>query len=184
MDRRTKELTAEQQAAKDYLEVVRSLSIEIDERAEHIRELRERARSAGGYDPTACRGRQGDRADRVGKAAARIADAEAALLTMFEQYLQRRKETSALLDKLENVDDMCILSGRYIRREKWQDIADFLDIDYRYATRLHRRALQSFGELLTREGVGAVQHSQARPFDTIGQKAAVRDTPTTPPADD
>lgn len=179
-----KEFTAEQQTAKDYLEVIRSLTVEVEERAEHIRELRERARSVGGYDPTASRGRHGDHADRVGRAAARIVDAEATLDATVDRYCQRYRETRALLDKLDNVDDMCILSGRYMRLEKWQEIADFLDIDYRYATRLHRRALQSFGELLTREGVGAVQHSQARPFDTIGQKAAVRDTPTTPPADD
>ena len=154
MDRRTKGLTAEQQAAKEYLEAFRDLNAEVDERTEYLRELRERARSVGGYDPTTSRGRHGDHADRVGRAAARIADAENALADLLEKYCARYRETSRLLDQLDNVDDYVLLHARYFRAQKWEDVAVTLDVAPAYVFRIHKRALQALGELLTGAAAG------------------------------
>lgn len=155
MDRRTKGLTAEQQAAKEYLEAFRDLNAEVDERTEHLRELRERARSVGGYDLSSPRsGSHGDHADRVGRAAARIVDAENALADLLEKYCARYRETSRLLDQLDNVDDYVLLHARYFRVQKWEDVAVTLDVAPAYVFRIHKRALQALGELLTGAAAG------------------------------
>ena len=132
------QLTENQRRALDYLESISDTAAEIDDRAEHLRELREKAQSVGGYDPTTSRGRHGDHVDRVGRAAARIVDAENALAGLIEKYCAQYREAAALINQLDNVDDFVFLRARYFQRQKMEDIAVTLDVATAYVYRIRR----------------------------------------------
>ncbi len=57
-----------------------------------------------------------------------------------------RKLVQEAIDLLEDGDQKLLLEARYLRNTKWEDIAEALDISYRWTLRMHGIALKKISE--------------------------------------
>ena len=71
----------------------------------------------------------------------RIAEAERAAKEQSVQCDAIRKEIFATLEKLSDADEYEILCRRYIRLQKWEQIAAEMHLDLRRVYRKHRKAI-------------------------------------------
>lgn len=65
---------------------------------------------------------------------------------MQEQYrrVQKCKEIMDRIERLENEDEKDVLTYRYIRLMKWEDVCKRMEVSWKQVHRLHVRALNNF----------------------------------------
>lgn len=85
-------------------------------------------------------GGQGD-GQSIPRAVERIEDARQEALAQVERCTQIRSEITHALDQVQNITDYEILTRRYIRRQKWEQIAVEMRMDFRWITRRHHIAV-------------------------------------------
>lgn len=83
------------------------------------------------------RGNSGGREDSL----ARLADINSDINRSIDRYVQTRKEIAACLDRLEDGRLYELMRLRYLAGETWEQVAEDMGIDTRWATRLHGKAL-------------------------------------------
>lgn len=75
---------------------------------------------------------------------AQLVDTEDKLSKEVREHFDEVVEATKRIYSLDNERQIQVLEMRYIKGMRWQAIADELDIEYRSATRLHRKALRNF----------------------------------------
>lgn len=75
---------------------------------------------------------------------AQLVDTEDKLSKEVHEHFDEVVEATKRIYSLDNERQIQVLEMRYIKGMRWQVIADELDIEYRSATRLHRKALRNF----------------------------------------
>ena len=75
---------------------------------------------------------------------AQLVDTEDKLSKEVREHFDEVVEATERIYSLDNERQIQVLEMRYIKGMRWQVIADELDIEYRSATRLHRKALRNF----------------------------------------
>ncbi len=58
-----------------------------------------------------------------------------------EECIRKRKEIVVKIEEIGNETEILLLRYRYINGMKWEDIAERMDICWRYVMRLHGKAL-------------------------------------------
>lgn len=75
---------------------------------------------------------------------AQLVDTEDKLSKEVREHFDEVVEATKRIYSLDNERQIQVLEMRYIKGMRWQVIADELNIEYRSATRLHRKALRNF----------------------------------------
>lgn len=75
---------------------------------------------------------------------AQLVDTEDKLSKEVREHFDEVVEATKRIYSLDNERQIQVLEMRYIKGMRWQVIADELDIEYRSATRLHKKALRNF----------------------------------------
>lgn len=78
----------------------------------------------------------------IPRAIEHIEDARQKALAQVERCTQIRSEVMQALEQLENINDYEILTRRYIRGQKWEQIAVEMHMDFRWITRRHHIAVE------------------------------------------
>jgi hypothetical protein len=89
--------------------------------------------------------------DRMGDAAAAIVDLRDKIGAEIERYLAIRAEVSGVIAQVEDGAQRDILKMRYLGGERWQAIADGLNITPRHVFRIHGAALRAVDKI--RQGI-------------------------------
>lgn len=86
--------------------------------------------------------------DKIGNAIAKITDLKEEINRDIDKLVDKKREASALLKKLENPLHYEVLHKRYVMFESFEQIAFEIGKTYRWACALHGRALQEFDKIL------------------------------------
>ena len=75
---------------------------------------------------------------------AQLVDTEDKLSKEVREHFDEVVEATKRIYSLDNERQIQVLEMRYIKGMRWQVIADELNIEYRSATRMHKKALRNF----------------------------------------
>ena len=87
-------------------------------------------------------------ADKIGNAIAKLVDMREELNRDVDKLVDKKREASALLKKLQNPLHYEVLHKRYVMFETFEQIALEIGKTYRWVCVLHGRALQAFDKIL------------------------------------
>lgn len=76
----------------------------------------------------------------------KIVDLETEINTEIDKLVEKRKEIESVIRAVEDSTLRTLLEYRYINGKKWEEIALMMGYDYRWALRLHGRALSAVNE--------------------------------------
>lgn len=76
-------------------------------------------------------------------AVAKIVDLETKINAEIDKLVEKRKEIESVIRAVEDSTLRALLEYRYINGKKWEEIALMMGYDYRWALRLHGRALSA-----------------------------------------
>ena len=76
-------------------------------------------------------------------AISKIVDLETEINTEIDKLVEKRKEIESVIRAVEDSTLRALLEYRYINGKKWEEIALMMGYDYRWALRLHGRALSA-----------------------------------------
>lgn len=79
-------------------------------------------------------------------AISKIVDLETEINTEINKLVEKRKEIESVIRAVEDSTLRTLLEYRYINGKKWEEIALMMGYDYRWALRLHGRALSAVDE--------------------------------------
>lgn len=89
--------------------------------------------------------------DKLGDTVAKIVDLQDEINQKIDKYVNLKKDISALIERLEDPDQVKVLHKRYFEYKPWEQIACEMGYSYRNVCYIHGKALQSFEALM--EGV-------------------------------
>ena len=127
--------------AKTYLSQVELYDTHINNKLEELARLKELLRhitSSIKDVPVSGGGNQ----DKLGSAIAKIIDLENEINDAVDAYVDKRREVSKLLDRLEDADQVAVLHKLYFEFKTWPEIALEMHMTERNAQYIHGRALQ------------------------------------------
>lgn len=79
-------------------------------------------------------------------AISKIVDLETEINAEIDKLVEKRKEIESVIRAVEDSTLRALLEYRYINGKKWEEIALMMGYDYRWALRLHGRALSAVDE--------------------------------------
>lgn len=100
--------------------------------------------SCGCYEDIGGSGRR-YKSDKIGCAIVKAADIEGDILKLFDEYITAYEKVRELAYKCEPLASV-ILIRRYILGQKWDDIAQELELTRSYVFRIHKQALLKLTE--------------------------------------
>lgn len=100
--------------------------------------------SCGCYNGTGASGK-GYKSDKIGCAIVKAAGIEGDILKLFDEYITAYEKVRELAYKCEPLASV-ILIRRYILGQKWDDIAQELELTRSYVFRIHKQALLKLTE--------------------------------------
>lgn len=86
--------------------------------------------------------------DKIGNAIAKITDLKEEINRDIDKLVDKKREASSLLKKLENPLHYEVLHKRYVLFESFEQIALEMGYTYRNICYIHGRALQAFDRIL------------------------------------
>lgn len=134
--------------AKVYLEQVKMCDTHINNKLEelaHLKDMVLKVTATWKQDSTS--GGTGNQ-DKLGNAVAKIVDLENEINKAVDEYVDKRSQIAATIDRLEDPDHVAVLYKRYFRYETWEEIACEMHCTYRNVCYIHGKALQAVEELL------------------------------------
>lgn len=69
-----------------------------------------------------------------------------------ERLVNLKKEVIAVIDQLEDADEVNLLYMRYIQYLKWGEIAKKMNLSYQHTHRVHARALNNIDSIIHKDG--------------------------------
>lgn len=117
---------------------------EMLEEVAHLRELTTKITTTLKPDATFGSGNQ----DKLGDAIAKIVDLENEINRAVDEYVDKRRYASSLVEKVQEPDQLAVLYKRYFQYEPWEKIACDMGFTYRHTIRIHGLALQTLSEIM------------------------------------
>lgn len=140
-------MAKEKNEAKEYLLQVERLEVTIDSLLEQIAHLDELATKVTTVlKPDVISG--GGNHDKIGDAAATIADLKRELVERVKESKDKKQEILSIIDKVTDVDQAKVLYKRYAFFQPLEQIALEMHCTYRNVRYIHGRALQTVTELM------------------------------------
>ena len=133
--------------AKEYLEKIKWYDVLIDSKLEELTALNRIAKRITPVMNTTGGGVSGNQ-DKLGDTIAKIIDLQTEINRDVDNFVDRKREASRLLKKLENPLHYQILHKRYVLYKTFEQIAADTNYSYRNVTHAHGRALQAFDKVL------------------------------------
>lgn len=75
---------------------------------------------------------------------AKVDELEKKILKKKYNRLQKQQEIRNRIERIEDENEKDVLTYRYLRGMKWEDIAVKMNIGYRHILRIHGKALEDF----------------------------------------
>lgn len=75
---------------------------------------------------------------------AKVDELEKKILKKRYNRLQKQQEIRSRIERIEDENEKDVLTYRYLRGMKWEDIAVKMNIGYRHILRIHGKALEDF----------------------------------------
>ena len=139
--------------AKEYLQQIRRLDVEIDENTEELARLNALVTKVTSVlsGDVVSRTRE---ADTMTEAINKIIELRKELDRNIDIFVDMKMEVKRMLSLLENPIHFKILNSRYVLYKTWEQIACELNFTYQWVCGdLHGKALQEFQEILDREKI-------------------------------
>ena len=136
--------------AKEYLEKIKWYDVLIDSKLEELATLNSIVKRITPVMNTTGGGASGNQ-DKLGDTIAKIIDLQEEINRDVDNFVDRKREASRLLKKLENPLHYQILHKRYVLYKTFEQIAADTNYSYRTVTHAHGRALQAFDRVLEEE---------------------------------
>lgn len=133
--------------AQKYLKQVRKLDININsmlEQVAHLKAMALKVTTTLKQDA----GSGGGSQDKIGNAIAKIVDLEAEINQRIDEYVDKKREICAVIEQVEDADQVDVLHKRYLLHEPWEQIALEMCCTYRNVCYIHGRALQAVANIL------------------------------------
>ena len=73
----------------------------------------------------------------------KIVGLELKLLKDIDKMLEIRADISAVISKLDNLNERLVCKYRYLQFKKWDDIADMMHMTDRHVKRIHKSAISN-----------------------------------------
>lgn len=137
--------------AKEFLHQVKLYDMHINEKLEEMQNLKDLATKITTtlkHDVVSSSGSQ----DKVGSVVSKIIDLEAEINRAVDTFVDKKKEVSAVVERLQDADQLAVLYKRYFRFETWEQIACEMGYTYRNVCYIHGRALQAVEDILNKKG--------------------------------
>lgn len=99
--------------------------------------------------------------DKIGNAIAKIADLGNEIDSVVDSFVDKKREASALLERLENPLHYQVLHKRYVLFQSFEKIAGDLNYTYRWVCKTHGRALQEFDKILNGKRVAKLDEDRS-----------------------
>lgn len=90
--------------------------------------------------PSKAPGRAGS-GDRLGEAVAKIVDLEQDIDEQVDRLVDLRREIERAVSRIQDSKEREVLLRRYIQGQRWEEIADVLEMEVRRIYQLHKQAL-------------------------------------------
>lgn len=141
----------EKNSAQEFLKQVRLYDIHINNKLEEkarLEALALKITSAWGGEHVSGSGNQ----DKLGDAIAKLVDMEREIDRAVDAFVDKKNEVKAILEKIQNADQLEVLYKVYIQYESLEKVACEMNMTYRNACYIHGRALQTVEALLAVKG--------------------------------
>ncbi len=89
--------------------------------------------------------------DKMGNMVAKIVDLENEINAAVDEYIDKRREIIATIDKINVPNQVSVLHKLYLEEKTWPEIAEEMHMTERNAQYIHGRALQSVRRILRGE---------------------------------
>lgn len=139
--------------AKDYLRKIELFDANINNRISDLQELKSLVTKITATISPVCVSGSGNQ-DRLGDAVAKIVDMQDEINRKIDKYIALKKEISAMLEQIQDPDQVKVLHMRYFEYKSWEQIAFEMNYSYRNVCYIHGKALQAVEALLAGKGVG------------------------------
>lgn len=133
--------------AQTYLEKIKWYDVLIDSKLEELAALNSIAKRITPVMNTTGGGSSGNQ-DKLGDTIAKIIDLQAEINSDVDNFVDKKREATRLMKKLENPLHYQILHKRYVLYKSFEQIAADTHYSYRNVTHAHGRALQAFEKVL------------------------------------
>lgn len=133
--------------AQAYLEKIKWYDVLIDSKLEELAALNSIAKRITPVMNTTGGGSSGNQ-DKLGDTIAKIIDLQAEINSDVDNFVDKKREATRMMKKLENPLHYQILHKRYVLYKSFEQIAADTHYSYRNVTHAHGRALQAFEKVL------------------------------------
>ncbi len=133
--------------AKAYLKQVKICDTRINNKLDELTALKSialKVTTSLSHAPAHGSGNQ----DKIGDIAAKIVDLEADINKTVDELVDKTREISAVIDQIQNPDQLSVLYKRYFQFQTWEQIACEMHMTYRNICYIHGRALQNVAQIL------------------------------------
>lgn len=131
--------------AKEYLRQLWWIDKEINEKLRELDYLRTKAENCSAPEPTGMPRVNGVK-DKISDLIIKMVDLQTYVNAQTDELIDLRAMITRQISNLPDQRSRVILSCRYLRREKWEDIEKNLGYEKSYLLRLHKKALRLFEE--------------------------------------
>ena len=129
--------------AKEYLKQLWWIDAEIDSKVRELDDLRSRAESCSSPKMSGMPKTEGGK-DKISALIIKIVDLSTYIDMRTDKLIDLKARITKQICGLRDQRSRVILSCRYIRYEKWEQIEEELGYEKSYLQRLHRKALAEF----------------------------------------
>ncbi|MBQ9031851.1 MAG: DUF1492 domain-containing protein [Parasporobacterium sp.] len=129
--------------AKEYLRQLWWLDHEIDEKYRELEYLRELAAGCSSPEITGMpKGNSGK--DKISDVVVRMVDLQTYINFRTDQLIGLKEKIIKQIDEMPDPRNRILLSCRYVRRQKWDEISRRMSYDKSHILKLHKKALAEF----------------------------------------
>ena len=128
---------------KKYLQQAFYLNQLIETNKYELERLRELSVSVQSPNLTDDRVQTSAPTDKIGETVARIVDLEVVILSDIDRYVKTKKEIRKVLSGVKDDKLKLILQKRYLNFDKWEKIAEDMNLEVRWVYILHKDALKA-----------------------------------------
>lgn len=140
--------------AKEYLQQIRKLDLQIQNKQLEKEDILNRMKgcAAISYDPKIGASGTPNTKSPQEKYYPILERYEKEIAVDIDCLMNIKREVMAVIDSLDNPDEINLLYMRYFQYKKWEEIAVEMKFDYRYVHRIHSRALNNVNNIINRNG--------------------------------
>jgi len=136
--------------AKAYLRKIELLDVHINNKLSDLHALRTMVtKITATISPVAVSGSGSQ--DKLGDAVVKIVDLQNEINQKIDKYVDLKREISAVLEEVQDPDQVKVLHKRYFEYKPWEQIACEMNCTFRNVCYIHGKALQAVDAVLDRK---------------------------------